>query len=381
MHDVFQFRTLLQKVFGTFALTLFILLVCPTPASAKVILQEKGTVNISASETIDDDLFIGAENVSIDGNVKGSVFVGAGSVTIAGDVVGDVIAGTGNLTITDSKIGGNVIVGAGQVSLDSKTIIGGSLITGTGMLKNEASIARNAMVGAGTASIDSPVGKELRFGGRDLTLGPRTKIGGDVVYALGEKEGVYSQDPKATIAGEVRHITPPAQPDMNKARDDMRAFGRVAGRGFLVIGFLGSLLIGAILLKLFPKTVFAQANFLKNNFWGNFGTGLVMVLVLIPLLILLAITIVGLPLAGLILPLFCIGTHVAKLLSAYALGRFVATQFSWNKMGVYAVYAIGLAIFYLLRSLPVVGWFTSVFFTWVGLGTMWNYTKANLKNL
>jgi hypothetical protein len=50
-------------------------------------------------------------------------------------------------------------------------------------------------------------------------------------------------------------------------------------------------------------------------------------------------------------------------------------------MGVYAVFSIGLAIFYLLRVVPGIGWVVSVLFNWTGLGALWLYTRANLKNL
>lgn len=40
----------------------FLLLTFASPAFAKVIVQEKGTITIPSGEIIDDDLFVAAEN-------------------------------------------------------------------------------------------------------------------------------------------------------------------------------------------------------------------------------------------------------------------------------------------------------------------------------
>lgn len=370
-----------------FTLSMFYLLcslfVFVTPAMAKVVIQEKGTYTLPAGETLDDDLFVGSETASILGNVTGSVFAGAGSIDISGKVGGDVIAGTGNLTLSKAQVGGNVIVGAGQVMIDDASKIGGSLIAGTGMLKNSAPIGRSVMVGAGTAYLNSSVGKELRFGGRDLELGPKVKVAGDMTYALDESQGMLKQDPAATIAGSVSRYTPPesARRDMDKAREDFGKIGRAAHSGWLMVSFIGSLLLGFLLLKLFPKTGLGLASQVSGSLVSSLGTGFLIVVLAIPTMFVLALTIIGLPLLGLLIPLFCIELHLAKLVSAYALGRFITKQFSWNKMGIYAVFSIGLIIFYLLRAMPGIGWITSILFTWTGLGAIWLYTRANLKSL
>jgi|GEM_PF-1671565 len=388
----FQFRSLsacagrrdFRRVIGTFVIMFtFSLVTYVQPAFAKVILQEKGTITIPVGETIDDDLFVGGENLSVMGNVTGSIFAGAGTVDISGKVGGDIVAGTGTLTLTKAQVGGNVIVGAGQVSIDDTSKIGGSLIAGVGALKISAPVGRNVMIGAGSAYINGAIGKELRFGGRDLELGPKAKVAGDLTYALGEGQETFKQDSAATVAGSVTRYTPPesATKDLTKAKENMTKFGYVAHGGWLAISFLGSLLLGFLLLKLFPKTSLGLSTQLSSSIMHNLGIGFLIVVAAIPVFLVLALTIIGLPILATLIPAFIIALHLAKLVAAYALGRFVAGQFSWTKMGIYGLFSIGLILFYLLRTVPGIGGLASVLFTWVGLGAIWLYTSSRLKSL
>lgn len=341
------------------------LFVFSTPALAKVIMQEKGTVTIPAGETIDDDLFIAAESVVIHGTITGDVFVG-----------------TGDLNVTGATIGDSLIVGAGNVNIDKTSKIGGSLIVGAGTLRNYAPVSRNVMVGAGTIYLGSKVGKEARLGGGSITLGENTVIAGNLTYAL-EEGFQLSQSPSATIAGSISRFTPPSDSlrDMAKAKEDFGKFSLVAHRGWLAISFLGSLLLGFLLLHFFPKSSLSLSQMVENSLMRSLGIGFLMIVFSIPVMLVLAISVIGLPIVGLLIPLFMVCLTLAKLISSYALGRFAARQFNWNKMGTYTVFFIGLAVFYLLRALPGIGWVTTFLFTWVGLGSFWIYTRSHLKSL
>jgi len=375
-------------------------MVFPSQALAKVIIQETGTITIPSSETIDDDLFVGGENVDFAGTVTGSVFAGSGMADIKGNIKGDLVLGTGkanlggviggdlylgagDVVLTKVTVGGNVIVGAGNVLIDKDSKIGGSLIAGAGSVRNSAPIGRSAMIGAGSLYLDNKVGKEARLGGGNIELGPLTSIAGNLTYALGEDGSSLKQDPSATVGGTISRYTPPADArrDMQKAKDDFGKFGLVAHRGWLLISFLGSLLLGFVLLKLFPKTALGLSSEISKSLLPSLGIGFLIVIFALPVFLVLALTIIGLPLLGILIPVFAVELCLAKLVSSYGLGRFVAKQFSWNKMGVYAVFTIGLAIFYLLQAIPGIGWVVSVLFTWVGLGAIWLSTRANLKNL
>jgi hypothetical protein len=239
------------------------------------------------------------------------------------------------------------------------------------------------MAGSGTIYLDNKVGKEARLGGGTIDLGPNSAILGNLTYALGEEESSLNQNPTSTVAGTISRYTPPVDTrrDMTQAKEDMHRFGQIAHRGWLIISFLGSLLVGFILLKGSPKTMSGLATQISGNLAYSLGIGFLIIVFSVPVFLVLALTIIGLPLVCMLILLLCLALLLAKLAASYALGRFIAAQFSWNKMGVHAVFFIGLTVFYLLRAIPGIGWVASFLFTWVGLGSIWSYTKSHQKSL
>jgi hypothetical protein len=267
--------------------------------------------------------------------------------------------------------------------IDKDSKLGGSLIAGSGNLKTSAPIARNLLAGAGTIYLDAVVGKEARLGGGVIDMGPNAKIMGNLTYALGEDQSTLTLSPTSTVAGTISRFTPPieARQEMMRARNGARDFALVARRGWLVISYLASLLLGVLLLRLFPKSIHGLSQVVDKSLIPSLGIGLLIAIAIVPIMLVLALTVIGLPIVGLLIPLFVISLALAKLTVSYALGHFVARQFSWNKIGIYATYFVGLSIFYILRALPGIGWIVNLLFTWVGLGSIWQYARPHQKNL
>jgi carbonic anhydrase/acetyltransferase-like protein (isoleucine patch superfamily) len=361
----------------------FSLFTFSSQASAKVMMQEKGTITISAKETVNDDLFIAGETVEIDGVVTGDVFVAAGSMRVSGDIKGGLFVGTGDLSVTGAKIGGSLVVGSGNVMLDNDATVGGSLVVGSGTFKNSASVGRNILVGSGTIYQNGRVGKEARLGAGTIELGPQNLVAGDLLYTLGDPDSELQVDPSSSVSGSLNRYVEPeqAQKDMAKAKEDFGKAGRMFSKAWMIYSFLSSILIGFIFLKLFPKTMLNLTEKIQQNPLKSLGIGFLMVIAIVPVLLALSFTIIGLPLAGLLLLLFWVDVHVAKLIAAYAFGRFVSAMANLSKPSTYLVFFIGITLFYVLRLIPGLGWLASVAFTWVGLGAIWVYFTSHLKNL
>jgi len=187
----------------------------------------------------------------------------------------------------------------------------------------------------------------------------------------------------ATVSGKVERFTPPvrAREDFAQFKDQFGKFGAFAHTGFLFISFLGSLLIGFILLKLFPKSSLGLAQQIQSSTMMSLGIGFLMIVAIVPVLLVLVMTVIGLPLAGLLLGVFMLELSLAKLAASYAFGRHLAYMFAWKKLSPYTTASLGLLVFFLLRMLPVVGSIAVILFTWTGLGAIWLYVKANLKHL
>ncbi|HEX7259522.1 MAG TPA: hypothetical protein VF272_01160, partial [Candidatus Saccharimonadia bacterium] len=61
---------------------LVIVLLFPGAGQAAVISSESGSSEVSANQTVDDDLYISGEQVVIDGTVNGDIYAAGSSISI-----------------------------------------------------------------------------------------------------------------------------------------------------------------------------------------------------------------------------------------------------------------------------------------------------------
>lgn len=375
----------------------FLLLIFPFSVSAKVISMEKGLVEIGKEEVINDDLFVGAETVDIQGTVNGDVYVGAQTVRVGGTINGDlhvgsgmfylsgfvredVYAASGNVTLSKAIVGDSLHVGAGNVNIDEASSIGGSLLVGSGTANVYAPVKRNVFIGAGSVDLNSEVGREVRLAAGQISVGPNTKIGKDFYYALGEESQDLRMSEEASVSGMIKKM------DLGFAyrQDFETARGSVAKafRGISVLAnllsFFGALIVGSLWLKFFPKASKDTAGQVSKTFFKSLGVGVLISIIIIPALILLAITGVGFPLAGITFLIFLISLYLTKIVVGYSLGIWLKERFNWKDMSQGITFTIGLAVLYLLKIIPVIGAVSSIVVLWVGLGALVLYYKSSL---
>lgn len=339
-----------------------------TKVSAKVITDEKGTVSVAKTEIVNDDLFIGAQTVDIAGTVNGDVFIGAQTVKITGiingnlhvgantlditgTVKGNVYAGAQNVLVSGSTIGGSLLVGAATVSVDKDTVIGGSLLAG-----------------AGSLSIDSQVKRSVYAGTGNLTVGNNARIGRDLYYASGENQASISGSAK--IAGTVyKSEVETGEKEVKTMQKQAPTFAKGLRFGSTLISFIGALIVGLLYFKFFPKNFAENSKFVTNSFWKSLGTGFLVTIALVPGLLILLITVVGIPVAGVAVVVFALYSYLAKIVVGSALGNWLSPKLK-IKISVYGALALGLLAFYIVKMIPFVGGLAGLVVLWAGLGAL-----------
>jgi acetyltransferase-like isoleucine patch superfamily enzyme len=379
----------MKKLIGLFSL-LFLWMVMPASVSAKVVIMETGTYTVEEGEVINDDLFIGAESVEIlgtvngdvyvgtatftmDGDISGDLFVGAGTVNISGSIGDDLRIGSGNIYIQETTIGDGVSIGGGSIIIDKDTTIGGSFLAGAGTLTSRASVGRNVMVGAGNVVINGPVGGEMRVAGEKVQLGSDTVIQGDLTYDTGENEIEFVEG--ATVSGAITKtkskFTGIDEEKFDKFDVKSEKSLRTINGGFQLFSFFGALVIGLVTLAFLQKPAIVMADTLGKNIFKSFGVGLLVFVLAGPLFIVLMMTVVGIPLVGILIPLYLIDLCLAKLVTSFYLGRYATEYLGKKKVSVYASFSLGLILYYLLRVIPYVGVLTRIVALFAGLGAMY----------
>lgn len=286
----------------------------------------------------------------------------SGTVVVRGTVDGDLSGVAGNVVIADTGVvTGDVSVATG--SLDIAGTVEGSVSAGTGsaILAETGSVGEDFQVGAGTVTIDGVISGDATAGGDTITLGSTAEIGGELRY-----DGVLTQQSGSVVGG-------PIVED-----DSIGGYGPVGVSGVslpsigwldTVYGLLANLLLGAVLLLVLPEFSNRVARRGAERTGRSALVGLLL-LIGVPIgLILVAITVVGIPLALFGMFVFAFAVWSGVVYGEYTAGRWLVGRFQ-NEPSRWVALGLGLVLFSILGALPMVGGLFTFAATLVGFGAL-----------
>ncbi len=355
---LFVWRYRSRAILGLFAgLFLAGSVLQPIPAEALEVRRSDGVVELAASETVDDTLLVAAESILIEGTVKGDLLAAARQIRIKGKVEGNLVAFAESVDV-EGAVGGLVLSAADTIMLEGET--GGDVWLAGEKIRLEGSVARNATIAGNNVAMNGVVARDLTTFvetveisgelGRDLqafaarvNLLSGARISGDVTLRTSEEDRLFRSD-SAAIGGEVRFLELPEEFKPKSRYSDVEFYL------WLVAQFLMALLFGWVLLSLFPAlrslTVEAGMEGLKTA-----GVGLLALVSVPVIVVVLAVTIIGIPFALLTLVLWLAGLYLAQIIVASVIGRMVLPEAS----SLLKTLALGLVIVILARQLPFIG--------------------------
>ncbi len=356
-------------------------LVLPQPVDALELRRSDGIVAIAATETVDDSMMIAAETVLIEGNITGDVFATGQRINVSGNISGTLIAFAESVTIRGS-VGGMAMGGASAYNILGGTVAGDVWVAGEKITVDEATkVGRNLVVASQSVSLGGSVGKDLytitesvevsgdvarhleAYSNRVKLLGD-AHIGGDVRFRGGNDERLH-RSASVTIDGEVQF------PDMPEEMDD--GASTIEFVSWQVAKLIAALIVGLLLLWLVPGfkrvSIGAGIEGLKTA-----GIGFV-ALVSVPLMaIIIAITLVGIPVALIAFASWLLALYLAKIV----VGVVVGNMLLGDRENVFLPLLVGLVIVLLVSLLPFIGGAISFVLTIVGLGLIVQYLLGAL---
>ncbi len=374
MRRLFIFILALTLLFGIF----------PIPAFAQDPnnVRRENKVVLEKDEVIEDDYFATGEAVTVAGTVKGDVFIMAGQASIEGQVNGDILAASGQVTIS-GPVTGNIRVAGGDVILSSEvggnvTVLGGNLL-----IDDRATISGSLNGVVGNARILSPIGKSVHMSGGQLTLGSEVEknvkaavgklalvngahIKGDLVYISDEDLDVSGG---ALIDGATVKKVLPEQAQARKGKEDgKKAFLGLVGFG-TIFWLVNMFLFGALLLGFAPRYTSNVIEAVRTRFWFSLLVGFVFSVATPIVIVILLVTVFGIPLALLAIVVYFILMMYGKIMFALFLGTKLQKYmtFAQNK---YLVLLIGLIAYSILSWIPLFGWIIGTIGSLAGLGAL-----------
>ncbi len=364
---------------------------------AQVIVGEKATIN--------GNLFLAGSSLQVNGKVTGSVFGGSRDMAVGAvaSIGRNLFYGGYSLeTKPGSLIGVDVYMGGYQAILGGE--IGRDLRLAGGALQLDGKVTRNV-----TLEIGNPNDQSMRYYSPSLFqqpgvppapaaipsglhISPDAKIGGQLTYV---SQANQESAIKAQPSGGIVYQTPvPAQKPAAKPQPVEVRFPILGWLFNLVRSFVTLLLLGGLALWLLPvlfqlTVVQAESKVLPAAGFGFLtvivGYAAFLFALLVALLVGVLIFIIslgGLSRAFLGVSLSSLGavfavftlliSYGSKVVICYLIGdllmKKVAPQTSHFRIWALVV---GVVLYCLVRSIPVLGWLIGVAATLVGLGAMY----------
>lgn len=351
-----------------------LLLGAPLAASAKIVSSDSGSAHLSSSQTVNDDLYMSGSDVIIEGTVNGDVFVAGQNVTIKGTISGDVfVAGQNvniggkvkggvraagqNVHIQGATIGGGVSVASSNFTVVNDVLVGGGVNFGASTAIIRAPVTRGIVGGASLVTLGNKVGKDVIIGSDKLVLDGAT-LNGDLTFYGND----FNKDKGSKVLGKTQQHRD--EEDQPSARATAQA--TIVG----LLWYLASLyLVGAVLLWLMPKGAITVAETILRRPFPSLGWGLLAMIVAVPVIVILMITLVGIPLALVLAFLFGLVLYLSTFFAALAVGGAIARRFDWTP-NPYVDSIIGLVILALIGLIPVIGLILKVLVVLFGLGAV-----------
>ena len=288
------------------------------------------------------DLFVVARRVTISGIVSGSVSAAARSLKISGTVENTVRLTGGDLLISGS-VQGDVVTGSRSTTVTRGASIGGDVYLGAGDAAFRGSVGGDVRGSADELSVDAPVTGSILVSARSLTVTRNARVGGNVRYASDQAASI---SPSAVIAGQIERTS------SFRATGGPEIVSALTGQfARLIIG----LLTGLILLLIIPGPIVATADVIRGRWFGSAAAGMVGVVTWPIAVAVLAVLVVGIPLALIGTALFFCFAWLSQVFVGLAIGRFVLPG-GWKQAArgynVLAL-AIGMILIGAVRAAPV----------------------------
>lgn len=302
------------------------------------------TINLSKGAIIDGDFFAFGSEARIDGPVTNDLNLLASEVSLTGPIGDDVRVSATKLDISGAVIQGDLMSASGKVFINSetevlgKTFLAGSRINISGKLNDEANLWGEKVFFDGTTS------GNLNINAKHITIGNNAIINGDLFY---KKDANITIGDQSTIAGELiaKSFVKTKSKDLIETVAIMQ-----------VIKMISFVVLSVLLLVVFSRItkVFLEESNHKSAHSFLLGAGFVAG---VPLLIIaLLITVIGIPLAFILLLAYILTLVIGLSYAGILLGSWWQKVFTKNNKTNWAWATLGVVGIFLLMLIPILGW-------------------------
>jgi cytoskeletal protein CcmA (bactofilin family) len=311
--------------------------------------------------TINGDLYAAGGTLEISGTVNGDLLVAGGEVNVSGTVSDDIRAAGGTVRI-EGKVGKNITVAGGNVSITRKAEVLGGVLAFCGNLQVSGSVGKDLMAFGEFTAVSGNVGGNVTVHGKEFATLPGSKIGGNVKAYLGDESRMKIAE--GSVLGKAEFVSSPG-------RQPATILGYSAGMfWFKILWAVWLFLTGLLLFAAFRKIFVRYATLLRERTVSTILWGIAGLVVLPIIIVILALSIVGIPFAILVFDLCVWTVYLSQLSTGLFVGDLIFRNRESGGFGPFWAFTVGLLIVQAFTFIPYVGWLIIVVGLILGIGAI-----------
>ena len=326
-----------------------------------------GSLNLT--DSVAGDAILAGGQVTTASEVKGDLVAAGGEVSLGGGVGDDLYAAGGKVQV-DAIVAGNARIAGGDVTIGPATVVTGALSMTGGRILFQGTAHDYLQASGGQARIEGIVIGDAEVRAEEVEIGPEARIGGKLIVRSPRQPTIAAG---AEIAGGVDYAESGVggSIDHEEVARDVRTVAHGVG-SFLWI--LGVFIAGTLFTLAFPAYSARAADWIGREPLRSIALGFVILTCLPILAVLLLITIVGIPLALIIMMLYVPLLFLGWVTAALFLGRKASVMLRGMQPATTGrrllMLLLAVLALWLFGQLPYVGGWVTFLALLLGIGAL-----------
>lgn len=345
-------------------------------------------ITFSKDQKIDETLFVSGKNINFDGTLNGDLYCVGQNITITGSIKGDIIC-AGQYIKVSGVVDGNIRLASQTVDIEGLVTRNISVLSQKLTLGSKSNVKGDILFGAQAINLTGVGGRDVAGAGQDVLISGSllrnavvtvsnmqvtnsAKIAGSMDYFVDQTDvsSLINIDPNS-IKGAVRkhEIIRPQKPDISEVekkvkevKPGLEIFGKIMG----IISFT---LLTFVLIYFNRQRTNKVLSFIKQKPVISGLIGLAVLFVAPLALFILCITIVGLPIALVLLLVYLLSLFISSLYATLLVGSFLLEKmYAGKPYSIYLAAFVGCLVVGLVSLIPVIGWLLMFVIFLLGLG-------------
>jgi cytoskeletal protein CcmA (bactofilin family) len=324
---------------------------------------------IKSSAAIKGDFFSASYRLVQNGTVEGSVIAVAKDIDISGQVNGSVSGWAENISV-NGKVNRNLIGFCSALNIKPDADIGGDVTAFGGELTLDGKIGKGLRGSIGTLIISGIVNGDVSVKADKIILMPTAKILGDFKYKSQKQAKIESG---ASVSGQT--LWTKEEPKKEKKPKDVFTLKSIITE---ILFLLALMITGIVLTLIFKKKAYQAKRAITSSFLKSLGWGFVFMVCIPIAIIILIVTILGIPIAIISLFAYAVLLYIAKIPVATALGeKIIKALGKEGEPSLIPSMLLGLIVLTILLNIPYLEWLIYFIVLFTGFGAILTSQKQS----